>query len=65
MSAPENNTNAQRAEQAAEAFIHMRVTPRRKSAYVHAARRSPQSKLTEWAQHHLDTAANYKEKGTQ
>lgn len=65
MSAPKRNTNAQRAEQAAEAFIHMRVTPRRKSAYVHAARRSPQAKLTEWAQHHLDKASHYKEKRNQ
>ena len=64
MSAPENNTNAQKGPDPADTFLAMRITSRRKAAYVKAAHRSPQKKLVDWAQHHLDTASNYKEKGT-
>tara|TARA_R110000868_G_scaffold34405_1_gene124292 strand:+ start:256 stop:453 length:198 start_codon:yes stop_codon:yes gene_type:complete len=65
MSAPENNTNAQKGADRAEAFLSMRITSRRKSAYVKAAHRSQQKKLVDWATHHLDAAAGHKEKGTQ
>jgi len=65
VSAPENNTNAQRGAEPAEAFLSMRITSRRKSAYVKAAHKSPQKKLVDWATHHLDAAAGHKEKGTQ
>ena len=65
MSAPNHNTNAQKGAEPAEAFLSMRITSRRKSAYVKAAHRSQQKKLVDWATHHLDTAANYKEKGNQ
>ena len=64
MSAPENNTNAQKGPEPAESFLAMRITTRRKAAYVKAAHRSQQKKLVDWATHHLDAAANYKEKGT-
>jgi hypothetical protein len=64
MSAPEHNTNAQKGPEPAESFLAMRITTRRKAAYVKAAHRSPQKKLVDWAQHHLDTAAKYQEKGT-
>lgn len=60
----ENNTNAQKGPEPADTFLAMRITSRRKAAYVKAAHRSPQKKLVDWAQHHLDTASNYKEKGT-
>jgi hypothetical protein len=62
MSAPENNTNAQRAAVPAESFIQMRVTRPRKAAYVRAANRQ-REKLTAWAQRHLDKASGYQEKG--
>jgi len=65
VSAPENNTNAQKGAEPAEAFLSMRITSRRKSAYVRAAHKSPQKKLVDWATHHLDAAAGHKEKGTQ
>jgi len=65
MSAPENNTNAQKGATPADAFLSMRITSRRKSAYVKAAHKSPQKKLVDWATNHLDKAADYKEKGTQ
>jgi len=45
--------------------LSMRITSRRKSAYVRAAHKSPQKKLVDWATHHLDAAAGHKEKGTQ
>ena len=61
MSAPENNTNAQKGPEPADAFFAMRVTSRRKSAYVKAARKSPQKKLVDWATSHLDCAAGFKE----
>ena len=61
----ENNTNAQKGPEPAESFLSMRITTRRKAAYVKAAHRSQQKKLVDWATHHLDTAAGYKEKGTQ
>ena len=64
MSAPENNTNAQKGPDPADTFLAMRITSRRKAAYVKAAHRSQQKKLVDWAQHHLDNAAGYKEKGT-
>ncbi len=59
MSAPKNNTNAQKGAEPAEAFLAMRITTRRKSAYVKAAHKSPQKKLVDWATHHLDRAAGY------
>ena len=65
MSALENNTNAQKGPEPAESFLAMRITTRRKAAYVKAAHKSPQKKLVDWATHHLDAAAGYKEKGTQ
>ena len=65
MSALENNTNAQKGPEPAESFLAMRITTRRKAAYVKAAHRSEQKKLVDWAQKHLDAAANYKEKVTQ
>ena len=40
----------------------MRITTRRKSAYVKAAHKSAQKKLVDWATHHLDAAAGHKEK---
>ncbi len=45
----------------ASSFIMMRVTPRRKAAYVRAAHqhKGDSNKLTAWATHHLDTAAGY------
>lgn len=42
----------------ATSFLHIRVTRARKSAYVRAANRRRQG-LSEWSQHHLDTAAGY------
>lgn len=60
----ENNTNAQKGPEPADTFLAMRITSRRKAAYVKAAHRSPQKKLVDWAQHHLDQASNYQEKGT-
>ena len=65
MSALENNTNAQKGPEPAESFLAMRITTRRKAAYVKAAHKSPQKKLVDWATHHLDAAAGHKEKGTQ
>jgi hypothetical protein len=62
VSALENNTNAQKGPEPAESFLAMRITTRRKAAYVKAAHKSPQKKLVDWATHHLDAAANYKEK---
>ena len=62
MSAPEHNTNAQKGAEPAESFLSMRITTRRKSAYVKAAHKSPQKKLVDWATHHLDNAAGHKEK---
>lgn len=61
MSAPENNTNAQKGPAPADSFLALRITTRRKAAYVKAAHRSPQKKLADWAQDHLDRAAGYKE----
>ncbi len=61
MSAPLNNTNAQKGAEPAEAFLAMRITTRRKSAYVKAAHKSAQKKLVDWATHHLDRAAGYEE----
>lgn len=40
------------------AHIHLRVSPRRKSAYVRAAR---PGKLDAWATRSLDAAAGYEE----
>ena len=58
----ENNTNAQKGAEPAIAFLSMRITTRRKSAYVKAAHKSAQKKLVDWATHHLDAAAGHKEK---
>ncbi len=60
MSAPPNNTNAQQGEQPKESLLAIRVTRKRKGAYIRAARPGP---LAPWVQHHLDKAADYKEKG--
>ena len=61
MSAPPKNTNAQKGATPADAYLSMRITTRRKSAYVKAAHRSQQKKLVDWATHHLDRRAGYKE----
>ena len=39
--------------------IQLRVTAERKSAYVKAAQKSPQRKLSAWMFHHLDAASGY------
>ena len=54
--APPGSRNAQKDAEPAESFLHMRITRARKTAYVRAAKRE---KLTEWAQRHLDAAAEY------
>lgn len=40
----------------ASSWLQIRITKRRKAAYVRAAH---PAKLTEWAQAHLDRAANF------
>jgi hypothetical protein len=60
MSAPNNNTNAQHGDQPKDSFLVVRVTRKRKGAYIRAARPGP---LAPWVQHHLDRASKYKETG--
>lgn len=63
MPAPYNNTNAQKPEDEAKtSLLAVRLTRKRKGAYIRAARPGP---LAPWVQHHLDKAAGYKEKGNQ
>ncbi len=58
MSAAPGNNNAQHGDQPKESLLVVRLTRKRKGAYVRAARPGP---LAPWVQHHLDKAAGYKE----
>lgn len=60
MNANIGNTNAQQGDQPKESLLVVRLTRKRKGAYIRAARPGP---LAPWVQHHLDKAANYKETG--
>lgn len=61
MSAPYNNTNAQTGSEPKDSLLAVRLTRKRKAAYVRAARPGP---LAPWVEKHLDRAAGYKEKAT-
>lgn len=56
MAAPPKNQNAKSLEPA-DSWLQVRVTRRRKAAYVRAAHPRP---LSEWITDHLDQAAGYK-----
>ena len=60
MSGTPNNTNAQQGPEPKESLLVLRITRKRKGAYIRAARPGP---LSPWVQHHLDKAAGYKETG--
>lgn len=60
MSGTPNNTNAQHGPEPKESLLVLRITRKRKGAYIRAARPGP---LAPWVQHHLDKAAGYKETG--
>lgn len=65
MNPPHGNTgnqNACKGDAAKDSLLVVRLTRKRKSAYVRAARPGP---LAPWVEKHLDKAANYKETGNQ
>lgn len=47
------NKNAQRSDEGATSFMHIRLTPSQKASYVKAAQREGK-KLTEWVIESLD-----------
>jgi hypothetical protein len=59
MSAAPGNTNAQHGETPKDSLLVVRLTRKRKAAYVRAARPGP---LAPWVQQHLDRAAGYQER---
>ncbi|MEY4402895.1 MAG: hypothetical protein RIR91_930 [Verrucomicrobiota bacterium] len=59
MSAAPGNTNAQHGDTPKDSLLVVRLTRKRKAAYVRAARPGP---LAPWVEKHLDRAAGYKEK---
>lgn len=61
MSAAPGNTNAQQGDHPKDSILVVRLTRKRKGAYIRAARPGP---LAPWVQHHLDKAAGYKEPGS-
>jgi len=61
MAAPVKNQNAAKAEaDKATSFLHIRVVPREKSAWVRAANRRGK-KLAEWVTDSLNRAASLEE----
>jgi len=61
MSAAPGNTNAQQGDTPKDTLLVVRLTRKRKAAYVRAAHPGP---LAPWVEKHLDRAAGYKETGT-
>jgi hypothetical protein len=61
MSAALGNTNAQHGDTPKDSLLVVRLSRKRKAAYVRAARPGP---LAPWVTHHLDRAAGFKDKGT-
>lgn len=48
-------------EKVASSHIHLRVTRKRKAAYVSAAQKKKDQTLADWCFSHLDKASGYKE----